>query len=382
MSKSIPLSEPYFYGNEKKYVADAIESTWISGIGEYVDKFENHISQITGAKYVVCCNSGTSALHLALAATSVKENDEVIVPSLTFISTINSILYCNAHPVFFDTDEYFNIDIQSVIQFLENDCEYKNGATYNLKSGRRIAAIIIVHVWGNACDFQLLKNICKDRNIKIIEDAAESLGTTFKQEIFNGNHTGAVGDVGCFSFNGNKIITTGGGGAIATSSIEIAEKVRYLSTQAKDDPFNYTHNEMGFNYRLSNINAAFGFAQLENLGLALDKKREINDLYKQAFSGNPDFLISPSPNYAENNHWLNILRVMNGNKDSILNKLKDNKIEARPIWKLSHEQVYLKNYEAHGIVNAIKQVKECICLPSSLSLEKADIELICDVING
>ena len=205
MSKRIPLSEPFFFGKEKDYVRDAIESTWISGSGKYLEKFESSIGEITDSPYVVACMNGTSALHLALTAAGVKSGDEVLAPTLTFISSINSILYSKASPVFFDSDEFFNIDQNKVINFLENNCEQKNGETFNKRTGKRVAAIIVVHVWGNACNFEKLIKICKERNILIIEDAAESLGTIYTSGDFKGKHTGTIGDFGCISFNGNKL---------------------------------------------------------------------------------------------------------------------------------------------------------------------------------
>ena len=381
MSKRIPLSEPFFFGKEKDYVRDAIESTWISGSGKYLEKFESSIGEITDSPYVVACMNGTSALHLALTAAGVKSGDEVLAPTLTFISSINSILYSKASPVFFDSDEFFNIDQNKVINFLENNCEQKNGETFNKRTGKRVAAIIVVHVWGNACNFEKLIKICKERNILIIEDAAESLGTTYTSGDFKGKHTGTIGDFGCISFNGNKIVTAGVGGAVLTASEHSFKKVDYLSKQAKDDSFNYVHNEMGFNYRLSNINAALGLAQAENLKAILEKKNDIHNLYKKYFKENKKFEIMDTPDYARNNNWLNILKVLNGNKDGILNRLNDNGIEARPIWKLCHEQEYLKHFEVIEITNAIEQVNSCICLPSSVGLNEEDIKFISGVIN-
>ena len=239
----------------------------------------------------------------------------------------------------------------------------------------------MVHVWGNACNFEKLIKICKERNILIIEDAAESLGTTYTSGDFKGKHTGTIGDFGCISFNGNKIVTAGVGGAVLTASEHSFKKVDYLSKQAKDDSFNYVHNEMGFNYRLSNINAALGLAQAENLKAILEKKNDIHNLYKKYFKENEKFEIMDTPDYARNNNWLNILKVLNGNKDGILNRLNDNGIEARPIWKLCHEQEYLKHFEEIDITNAIEQVNNCICLPSSVGLNEEDIKYISGVIN-
>ncbi|MCK4826699.1 aminotransferase class I/II-fold pyridoxal phosphate-dependent enzyme, partial [bacterium] len=258
MSELIPLSVPSIQGNEWKYIKECLDSEWVSSAGKYVDKFEEEICRYTGAKYAVACVNGTAALHVSLKLVGVQPADEVIVPTLTFIAPVNVVRYLNAEPIFMDADDYYNIDAQKTIQFIKNESEFRNGFTYNKKTGKRISAIIPVHVFGNAVNLEELIPICKKRNIKIIEDATESLGTAYTKGKFAGKHTGTIGDIGCFSFNGNKIITTGGGGMIVTNNPGYAQKARYLTTQAKDDKIHYIHNDIGYNYRLTNIQAALG----------------------------------------------------------------------------------------------------------------------------
>ena len=380
MSKFIPLSEPFIFGNEKKYAMEAIESSWISNSGKYLDDFEDKILEFTKSKHVSLCINGTSALHLALKALGVKKDDEIIIPNLSFISTVNSVLYCGANPIFLASDEYFNLCEEDFLNFLEECTEFKNNITYNKRTKKRIKALIVVHVWGNACKLDKILEKCRARNIKIVEDAAESLGTFYTHGALKGKHTGTIGDVGCISFNGNKIITTGGGGAVLTQSEEIARKIKYLSTQAKDDSFHYIHNEIGYNYRLSNVNAAIGLAQIENIDKILTKKKEINSWYKDIFQRSNSLQIYDSPTYSKNNHWLNILKIDEEERLKKLKKLNDNNINARPVWKLFSEQEYLKNYECHGLMKSKKLVDESICLPSSYSLDVEDVRKIFEIL--
>ena len=266
MSK-ILLSSPSFNGNEWKYVKDCIDTEWVSSAGSYVDMFEKEVAKFTKAGFGVSCVNGTSALQVCLRLSGVSPGDEVIIPSLTFIAPVNAISYMGAFPIFMDSDDYYNIDSEKTIDFIKTNTIIKNGFSYNKITNRKISAIIPVHVWGNACDLDDLVIICNERNIKIIEDASESLGTVYNAGDHDTKHTGNIGILGCISFNGNKIITTGGGGMIITDDEELALKAKYLTTQAKDDPINYIHNEVGYNFRLTNIQAALGLAQLEQLPL-------------------------------------------------------------------------------------------------------------------
>ena len=270
--KMISLSVPTFRGNELEYVKQCIKTEWVSTAGQFVSKFEDSISEYTKSKHAVAVVNGTSALHIALKVAGVKEKDEVIAPTLTFIAPINAILYNHATPVFMDCDDYYNIDAEKTIDFIKQKTVYKEGFSYNKTTKNRISAIVPVHVWGNAANLKDLFELCKKRNIATVEDASESLGTFYN----DGAHSGTNGLIGCISFNGNKIITSGGGGMVITDDAKLANTLRYLTTQAKDDSFNYVHNEVGFNYRLTNIQAGLGLGQLEQLPLFLKRKKKFS----------------------------------------------------------------------------------------------------------
>ena len=338
----IPLSVPSINGNEWKYVKECIDSEWVSSAGAYVDLFEQKIAKYTGCKYAVACVNGTSALQLSLRLSGIKPDDEVIVPTLTFIAPVNAISYNNSIPIFMDSDKYYNIDSEKTIDFIKNETTFKDGFTYNRISKRRISAIVPVHIWGNAAWLDELVYICKERNIKVIEDASESLGTFYSKGIYSGKHSGTVGELGCISFNGNKIITSGGGGMIITDNEELAEKARYLTTQAKDDQVRYIHNEIGYNFRLTNIQAALGVAQLEQIKIILDRKKQIHQKYVDDVSRINGLAIAKSPDYSENNHWLNLVQIdiknYGKNRDTLMSYLKDNGIQSRPVWALNHLQ--------------------------------------------
>ena len=270
----IPLSVPNLKGNELRYLKECVKTEYVSSVGKYVSLFEKKICKFTNSKYAVACASGTAALQLALRVVGVKENDEVIIPTMSFIATANAAIYLKAKPIFMDCDHYYNLDVKKLILFLKNNTFFKNGFTFNKKTKRKITAIMPVHVSGNAADLFSLVRLCKKKKIKIVEDAAEAVGTFYNRNNFKQKHAGTIGDVGCLSFNGNKIITSGGGGMILTNDMKLARKAKYLSTQATDDSVRYIHNDIGYNYRLTNIQAAVGLAQLEKINLFLKKKKE------------------------------------------------------------------------------------------------------------
>jgi len=380
----IQLNIPNLIGNEWKYLKKCIDTNWISTAGKFVDTFEKKISKITKAKYAIACINGTAALQISLKIAGVKSNDEVIVPSITFVAPINAVVYNNAKPIFMDVDKYFNIDPEKTYEFIKNNTYYKNGFSYNKKTKNRISAIIPVHVWGNAANLKKLSSICKKKNIKIIEDASESLGTFYKLGKFKQKHTGTIGDFGCISFNGNKIVTSGGGGVILTNSRIFAKKARYLITQAKDDPIKFVHNEIGYNYKLTNIQAGIGLAQLENISFFLKRKKAIFNYYKKNIKKSNFFKIAETPSYSQNNYWMSILEIVNIKKFSvkeILFKMKKNNIECRPVWYLNNNQKPYKNCETYKIVNANKKIKNSICLPSGTSLSNKELKKIVQVIN-
>lgn len=386
----IPLHEPVFLGKEKQYLNECIDSSYVSTVGKFVNKFEKNVSKFIGSKYALALNSGTAALHLSLILANVKKNDEVIVPSITFIAPINSIKYLNANPVFIDTDNYFNLNYNKLIRFIEDQTRTikKNNKilTYNIKTNKIIKAIILVHCFGNMTNAIQIRKILKNKNIKIIEDSAESFGSYFnirKKKIY----AGTIGDIGCLSFNGNKIITSGGGGMLLTNNKKIYDKGQYYATQAKNDNLKYIHDEVGYNYKMTNIQAALGLAQFEKIQTFIKKKININFLYKKYLNNNVHkFYINENP--VENNafsiNWLNILRFDNTKISSqlIIKKLKKNNIEARHVWYPNHLQKPYKYKQKFEITNSKKLVETSVCLPSSYSLKEEDIKKITKILNN
>jgi len=382
----IPLSVPSLNGNEWQYVKECLDTEWLSSAGKYVDLFEQKITEYTGSKYAIACVNGTAALQVSLRLAGVGAGDEVIVSTLTFIASVNAITYNNATPIFMDADKYYNLDSEKTIEFIKNKTVFKNGFTYNKKTNNKITAIIPVHVWGNACWLDELIELCNKQNISIVEDACESLGTFYNAGKYKGKHTGTIGKLGCLSFNGNKIITTGGGGMILTDVKTLEEKAKYLSTQAKDDPIRYIHDEVGYNFRLTNIQAALGVAQLEQLPAILKRKKEIYDFYQSKIENIEGLSLSKVPDYADNNHWLNLLKidskVYNQDREVLMKRLEGNGIQTRPVWKLNHEQKPYKDYQHFKVEKAKELVKNSLCLPSSANLSNENLNKIVSVLNG
>jgi len=386
MSNYIPLSVPSLNGNELQYVKDCIDTEWVSSAGNYVDLFEKNIAKYKGSKFAIACASGTAAIQVSLRLAGVEPGDEVIVPTLTFIASVNAISYSSATPVFMDADNYYNIDSEKTIEFINNQTVFKNGFTYNKKTNKKISAILPVHVWGNACWFDELIDLCEKRNISVVEDACESLGTFFNNGKYKGKHTGTIGKLGCLSFNGNKIITTGGGGMILTDDESLKEIAKYLTTQAKDDPIRFVHNEIGYNFRLTNIQAALGVAQLEQLPAILKRKKEIYSCYQSTIENIDGLSLSKVPDYAENNHWLNLLQidsqVYGEDRETLMKRLEDNGIQTRPVWKLNYKQNPYIDCQNYKIENANNLLKNSLCLPSSSNLTKNNLEKVLNQLNG
>ncbi len=376
----IPLSVPSFKDNEWKYVKECLDTEWASSAGKYVDLFEKKIAEYTDAKYAVACVNGTSALQVSLRLAGVELGDEVIVPTLTFIAPVNAVAYNGASPVFMDTDDYYNMDAEKVIEFINGETVFKNESTYNKTTNKKISAIIPVHVWGNAVWLDKLVSLCEERNIAVVEDASESLGSFYKEGNYKGRHTGTNGILGCLSFNGNKIITTGGGGMILTDDEELAEKARYLTTQAKDDPVRYVHHEIGYNFRLTNIQAAVGVAQLEQLPKFLERKQEITRQYRIALDEIDGLTLANVPDYADNNHWMNLLQIDSKiyckDRELLMKRLEENGIQSRPIWRLNHIQKPYQNCQNYRIEEANNLVENSLCLPSSSNLIDQKIDKV------
>jgi len=376
----IPLSVPHIKGNEWKYVKECLDTEWVSTAGKYVGQFEDSLREYTDAGHAVACVNGTAALQVALRIVGVLPGDEVIVPTVTFVATVNAVSYQGGAPIFMDCDDYYNIDSAKVLEFLEKQTETRDGSTYNRISGRRIAAIVPVHVFGNAARLEDLLDTCHERNIKVVEDAAESLGTAYTEGRLAGRHTGTVGDFGCFSFNGNKIITTGGGGMIVTDNPEYAERARYLTTQAKDDEVRYIHEDIGYNYRLTNVQAAIGVAQMECLPEFLEAKRRSFESYDSALEDVEGLQLAASPAYARNNHWMYPLRIdrqaYGRDREALMRDLQSKGVQTRPLWQLNHLQTPFRDFQHYRIERAPRLLEETLNLPCSVNLTQSDVDYV------
>ncbi|RMH72106.1 MAG: LegC family aminotransferase [Gemmatimonadetes bacterium] len=380
----IPLSVPSIRGNEWVYIKDCLDTGWVSSAGAYVERFEQDICRVTGADYAVACVNGSAALQVALQVVGVQADDEVMVPTLTFIAPVNTIRYLNANPIFMDADAFYNIDVEKTIQFIQNETVFREGFSYNKTSGKRISAIIPVHIYGNAVDLESLVPICQERNIKIVEDATESLGTYYTQGNLNGQYTGTIGDVGCYSFNGNKIITTGGGGMIVTSNEAVAQKARYLTTQAKDDPVRYIHHEVGYNFRLTNIQAAMGVAQLEKLAEYIEIKTRNYKRYQQEIEHIRGLHIAETPNYACSNYWFYCLQIdkdiYGKDREQLMAFLAAKGVQARPVWYLNHRQKPYRHCQSYQIETAWALWEKTLNLPCSVDLTPNDVAYVVSVL--
>ena len=371
------LSVPHIDKNDIKSVNNVLKSEWISTSSKTVNTFESKLSFFCKTKYSVALNSGTSAIHLGLKVLGVDKNSEVIVPSLTFIATVNPILYLGAKPIIFDVDCYHNLKVNDVINFIKKKTEFKNNNTINKKTKKIIKVIIITHMWGRACNFSKLKEICKKRKIFIIEDAAEALGSYVTRD--KNNHCGAIGDIGCLSFNANKIITTGSGGAIITNNKKFYLRAQYLANQAKDDTFNYIHNECGFNYKMNSICAALGISQLKRLKKKIAQRKKIYNRYLLNFKKSKNIEVLSFDKKSKTNYWMNILffKKLNFQKTYDLSlSLAKKKIETRRLWRPLNLQLHLKKFEKFNVKNAIKFYQNSLCVPSDDNISESDVDKI------
>ena len=359
----IPLHVPTFRGNEKKYLNSCIDSTYVSSVGSYVDDFESFMIKITNTKKSVAVVNGTSGLQVALRLVGVKKGDEVITQGLTFVATANAIAYNNANPIFLDVDlDTMGLSPTAVSAFLEEYGELREDGCYNKKTGNRIAACMPMHTFGFPVHLTQLIDICEKWRIPIVEDAAESLGSEYK-----GKPTGSFGNLGVFSFNGNKIVTCGGGGAIVTNNIELGERAKFLTTTAKQrHPFEYVHNELGYNFRMPNLNAALAFAQLEQLDLFLENKRELARDYATFFT-KEGIKFRTETEGTKANYWLMCLELENKKeRDLFLKETNESKVMTRPIWQLMHRLPMYKNCLKDEQKNALFLEDRIINIPSSV----------------
>lgn len=364
--KNIPLHAPLFIGNEKKYMEECIDSTYVSSVGKFVDLFEVKIVEYTGSKWAVVCVNGTNALHLALKLVGVEQNDEVITQPLTFVATANAIQYCNAHPVFVDVDlDTLGMSPKALREWLEGNVEFKSQSQpINKTTGRRIKAIVPMHTYGHPCRIDELVSIGNEYHIPVIEDAAESIGSYYK-----GKHTGTFGEIGVLSFNGNKTITTGGGGMLLFNDEELAQRAKHLSTQAKvAHKWNFVHDEIGYNYRMPNINAALGVAQLESLDLFIEKKRLLAKTYEDFFRSGPiSFFIEPEN--CQSNYWLNLVILdSEEERDQFLKETNSQGVMTRPVWRLMNKLPMFENCQKGSLVNSEWLEERVVNIPSSVKI--------------
>ena len=361
----IPLHEPRFLGNEKKYLNECIDSTFVSSVGKFVDEFEEKIASYTGAKYAVATSNGTSALHISLLLANVEQNDEVITQPLTFIATCNAISYCNASPVFIDVDkDTMGMSPVALEIFLKENAEVKNQQCVNKSTGKIIKACIPMHTFGHPCRIEETQKICKEWHIVLVEDSAESLGSFYR-----GQHTGTFGELGVISFNGNKIITSGGGGCILTNNEDLAKKAKHITTTAKEPhKWEYTHDMVGYNYRMPNLNAALIVAQLEQLDGFLKSKRSLAKIYKKFFQ-NGDIHFVTDPENAKSNYWLNSIILKSKDQRSLfLDETNSQGIMTRPIWILMNKLPMFKEAQCGDLTNAEWLEERVVNIPSSVIL--------------
>lgn len=364
-SAFIPLHAPIFMGNEKKYLNECIDSTFVSSVGKFVDQFEKEIAKFTGAKYAIATSNGTAALHIALLLAGVSQNDEVITQPLTFIATANAISYIGAYPIFVDVDkETLGLSPEKLEHFLLNNTIMQDGQCVNKTTKRIIKAVVPMHTFGLAARIDEIVSVCNRFNILVVEDAAESLGSYYK-----GRHTGTFGLLGTFSFNGNKTITTGGGGMLVTNDDQIAKKAKHITTTAKiPHKWDYEHDMVGYNYRLPNINAALGCAQMENLSIILENKRKLSDNYWVFFNNRPEHFIT-EPKDSVSNYWLNAIILENlEERNNFLKETNENGVMTRPIWKLMNSLSMFKNEQSGNLENSKWFEERVVNIPSSAIL--------------
>lgn len=359
----IPLHAPYFAGNEKKYVLECIDSTYVSSIGKFVDRFEEMIAEYTGAHKAVACVNGTCALHIAIKVAGVEQNDEVITQALTFVATGNAISYIGAHPIFVDVDRNtMGLSPICMEKWLLGNAVIKKDGCYNRNTGRRIKACVPMHTFGHSVHLDELVNLCEKYDIALIEDAAESVGSFYKDR-----HTGTFGRVGVISFNGNKTITTGGGGVLLFNDIKLGEFAKHITTQAKvPHRWEFIHDYTGYNYRMPNINAALGCAQMENISAFLQNKRETAALYKEFFSQFKEIEFFTEPVDCSSNYWLNsIIFKNNSTRQSFLEYTNDKSIMTRPPWVSLNNLDMFKNCQSDGLMNTKWLQERVVNIPSS-----------------
>lgn len=380
MRKFIPLSIPNFEGNERKYVDDAIDQGWVSTGGAYISKLEQEMAKFLCVKNVATCQSGTSALHLSLVEAGVKPGDVVLVPPLTFIAAVNPVKYQFSTPVFIDCDDSLCMDPVKLLSFCENECTW-DGNVLKYKDAA-VKALVIVHVFGNMADMESIMEIAEKYNLKVIEDATEALGTKYIKGKYKNKYAGTIGHFGAFSFNGNKIITTGGGGAVTANDPKAVDHIRFLSTQAKTDPHYYIHDEIGYNYRMTNLQAALGVAQMEELAEFIRRKQRNYDLYMKLFTDFDYGTLMPFRDGTDSNKWFYSIKInrtkITAAMREIIISLHDKGIETRAIWGLVNEQKPYEGEVTYKLEKAPYYANQILNIPSSTQITEEEIQYVSD----
>lgn len=368
----IPLAAPELGGREWEYVKECLDSGWVSSAGPFVDRFEKAVADYVGVPNAVATVNGTAALHVAMLLAGVSPGDEVIMPTLTFIAPANAVRYAGGTPVFIDCDpSYLQIDANKLAHFVEKGCDWRDGALVNSATGRTVKTILVVHALGHPVDLEPVIEIAKSRELVIVEDCAESLGARYRETM-----TGRLGDVACFSFNGNKVVTAGGAGVILTNHEDWAERARYLTTQARDHAFEYVHEEIGFNYRPTSLNAAVGVAQMELVDEYVAAKRRIAATYAQALHGVAGLSAVKEAPWAFSTFWLSTVLAGDGSGRALVERLRGRGIEARPLWQPMHLSPAQRGAVATDCSTAERLYEEGVCLPSSVGLSEQDQERV------
>lgn len=385
MKKVINLSVPNLdVDSIMENLKECIEYGWVSTGGRFIGEFEEKIAKYVKAQGTVGVQSGTAGLHTTLRVLGVKAGDEVLVPTLTFIAAVNPVTYLEATPVFIGCDDTLCIDGNILEKFLRENCEMKDNVTYNKKTGAKIKALVIVHVFGNMANMEKIMDLAKEFNLKVLEDATEALGTYYKEGRYAGKFAGTIGDVGVYSFNANKIITTGGGGMIVSQNEDILEEVKFLTTQAKTDQIYFIHDEIGYNYRMLNIQAALGTTQIDELENFIDVKTKNYNIYKNAIENIEGLTLLPFNDEIRPNYWFYSVVVEKEkygmNKDELLKKLVDENVQTRPIWGLIHKQKPYVNHEVHGAEKAIDYHDKVLNIPCSSNLKEEDVKIVIDLL--
>ena len=370
----IPLSVPNLKGNELAYVTEAVKTEWVSTAGPYIVDFEKAIADYVRVPAACACQSGTAGLHLALKVLGIQPGEEVLVPTLTFIAAVNPVHYVGAEPIFMDCDDTLTLDPKKLKRFCEEECEFDGAVLRNKVSHRKVTALVVVHVFGNLADMEEILSLARTYRLKVIEDATEALGSYYKEGAYKGRYAGTIGDIGVFSFNGNKIITTGGGGMIVSQDPELTERCRFLSTQAKKDLVYFIHEEIGYNYRMTNLQAALGLAQLEQLEEFIRIKKTNYELYQRE-----GIKLLPFRRDIRSNYWF--YSYLTDNRDGLIRYLEQHGIQSRPIWKLIHTLKPYEGCQAYRIEKAAWYYDRVVNIPCSSSLAGEDVKQVAERIH-